>query len=212
MTRPVLVLSAGGHAKVLIDTLLVAATPIAGILDADPALAAVKVLGIPVLGDDDLAKDFPPDRFLLVNGIGSVGKVNRRQSLFEKFKAQGYCFAKVIHPSAVIAADVELGEGAQVMAGTVIQPGSRIGCNVIINSKTSIDHDCVIGNHVHVAPGVTLSGGVTIGKGTHISTGAVVIQGIAIGENALVAAGAVVVRDVKDGETVMGVPARVSVS
>jgi acetyltransferase-like isoleucine patch superfamily enzyme len=83
-----------------------------------------------------------------------------------------------------------------------------VGHNSIINTRASVDHDCVIGAHVHLAPGVTLSGGVTVGEGTHIGTGAVVIQGMTIGPRAIVGAGAVVVADVPAGAVVLGVPAR----
>ena len=94
------------------------------------------------------------------------------------------------------------------MAGSVIQPGSVIGRNVIINTRTSIDHDCEISDHVHVAPGVTLSGKVKIAAGAHIGTGATVIQGINIGANSMIGAGAVVVSDVAGDSKVIGVPAR----
>jgi len=86
---------------------------------------------------------------------------------------------------------------------------STIGVNAIINTRASVDHDCVIGGHVHIAPGVVLGGGITIGVGSHIGAGSSVIQNIRIGENALVAAGASVVTDFPDGANIAGVPAKV---
>ena len=68
--------------------------------------------------------------------------------------------------------------------------------------------DCTIGDHVHIAPGVTLSGDVSVGACSHLGTGATVIQGVSIGSGCLVAAGAVVTKDIADGEKVRGVPAR----
>ena len=208
MSLPVIVLGAGGHAKVLINALLESSAVIAGVLDPAPELAGTFVLGVPVLGNDSIATEFPPSEALLVNGLGSVGTPAKRRQLYDKFKALGYGFATVVHPSAIVAADVVLGEGAQVMAGSIIQPGSSIGCNAIINTRASIDHDCIVGNHVHIAPGATLSGGISVGEATHIGTGATVIQGINIGSNAVVAAGAVVVKDVHARTKVRGVPAR----
>lgn len=209
MSLPVLVLGGGGHAKVLIDALLSASTVIAGIIDPNPLLAGARVLGVPVLGGDAIVTKFPAGEVLLVNGLGSVGLPLRRKQLFEQFKLQGYRFATVIHPSAIIASDAELNEGVQVMAGAVIQVGCRIGINAIINTKASVDHDCLIGDHAHVAPGATLSGGVAIGNASHIGTAATVIQGIVIGEGSIVGAGAVVLKDVLAGTTVVGVPAKV---
>jgi len=206
---PLIILGAGGHAKVLIDALLASSAVIAGIVDPDPALVGTKVLGIPVLGGDDIVNEYPSSEIRLVNGLGSVGHPLRRKQLFDQFKQMGYTFATVVHPSAVIARDVVLGEGVQVMAGAIIQPGCRIGSNVIINTKASIDHDSIIGDHAHIAPGVTLSGTVMVGSTSHIGTGATIIQGISIGTVCLVAAGAVVISDVPDGRTVVGVPAKV---
>ena len=94
------------------------------------------------------------------------------------------------------------------MAGAVIQPGTHIASDSIVNTRAAIDHDCAIGKHVHIAPGCTLSGYVTVGDETHIGAGAVVIQGINVGKRCLVAAGALVNRDLTDGDRVAGVPAR----
>lgn len=211
MSDAVLIVGGGGHAKVLVEALLANAAIIAGIMDADSALLGKQVLGVPVLGDDQLLDEYPTDAVRLVNGIGSTGLPVGRRGIFERFTARGFGFATVVHPSAVIASDAELGEGAQVMAGAVLQPGCRIGANVIINTRASVDHDCIIGDHTHIAPGVTLSGGVSIGAGCHVGTGATVIQGITIGAGSVVGAGAVVTKDVAAGVTVVGVPAKVMV-
>lgn len=209
MNKPVIILGGGGHAKVLVDTLLNASVEIKGIIDPNPQLANSLLLGVPVLGNDDIINDFSPEEILLVNGIGSVGMPFRRRELFERFKREGYTFATVIHPSVVIASDVMLGEGTQLMAGVIIQPGCYIGKNTIINTRATIDHDCSIGDYVHIAPAGTLSGGVTVGDSCHIGTAATVIQGISIGAESIVGAGAVVVQDVTGGTTVVGVPAKV---
>lgn len=208
MSLPIIILGAGGHAKVMIDALLASSAVIAGVVDPDLTLTGTNILGVPVLGGDDVVNKFPPSQVQLVNGLGSVGLPVKRQQLFERFKGLGYNFATVVHPSAVVASDVVLGEGAQVMAGAVIQPGCRIGLNSIVNTRASVDHDCIIGDHVHIAPGVTLSGGIAVGTCSHIGTGATVIQGISIGNGGLVAAGSVVTRDISDGLMVRGVPAR----
>jgi len=208
MSQSVLVLGAGGHTKVLIEALLASSAIIAGIVDPDPALAEGTILGIPVLGNDDVVRGFSPSEILLVNGLGSVGLPSKRQQLFENFKKMGYRFATVVHPSAIVASNVELNEGAQIMAGAVIQPGSRIGRNVIVNTRSAVDHDCIIGDHVHIAPGAILSGGVSIGEASHIGTGATVIQGICIGAESVIGAGAVVLTDVPSFITVVGVPAK----
>ncbi len=207
--KPIIILGAGGHTKVLIDVLQRRSTKLLGITDPDPKKIGKSILGVPVIGDDYVITFYNNETIELVNGIGMVANKKLRQQIFYSFKNLGYSFTSVIHDSAIISSDVELYEGVQIMAGAIIQPGCKIGINSTINSRASIDHDTFIGAHVHIAPGVTVSGGVQIGDGTLIGTGATIIQGINIGAYSIVAAGAVVIRDVPDGVIMMGVPAKV---
>ena len=192
----------------LLDALSLTGRKVLGICLADPSRIGEAIRGVPVLCTDDEMVRFGCDAVELVNGIGSVGSTDVRASLFRKFRSLGYRFSTIIHPSAIIASDVTLEEGVQVMAGAIVQTGSRIGLNSIVNTRVSLDHDCVIGADAHLAPGVTLSGGVKVGDGVHIGTAATVIQGIEIGRNSIIGAGSVVLRDVGEGVTVFGIPAR----
>jgi serine acetyltransferase len=81
---------------------------------------------------------------------------------------------------------------------------------VIVNTKASVDHDCDVGDFVHIAVAATLAGTVQVGSEALIGAGAVVIQNLAVGSGSIVGAGAAVVRDVPAGVTVMGVPARIA--
>lgn len=206
--RPFIVLGAGGHAKVVIDTLLTLGREIAGIADPDPETHGQDILGVSVLGGEETVEALATEDISLANGIGSTGDAGRRKDVFERFRDKGYEFVSVVHPSAVISAGVEIGDGAQVMAGAIIQPGCRIGENAIVNTGAQIDHDCIIGSHAHIAPGAVLGGTVTVGAETHIGAGTTVIQNISIGNGCLVAAGAVVTKDVADGSKVAGMPAK----
>ncbi len=209
--KPVILLGAGGHAKVLLDILLEQNTEILGIAEKDGVERPKDLFGVPIIGSDSDVERYSPSEIELVNGIGSIGSTALRKRVYEKFKALGYRFRQVIHSSAVISRRAVLGEGVQVVAGAVINIGARIGENSIVNTNASVDHDCVLGAHVHIAPGVTLSGGVTVGDGSHIGTGANVVQGVCIGKGVIVAVGAVVLNDVEDGMMVCGVPARMKI-
>ncbi len=207
MDKPVIIIGAGGHAKVLYDSLRLLGVEILGVLDKCPPPSR-QAGELPIIGDDSAISAYSNDAVELVNGLGSVGDTALRASIYYKFKKLGYGFRQVIHPAAIIASDCTLGEGVQVMAGAVVNTGTRIAEDSIINTGAVVDHDCVIGSHVHIAPGAILSGGVQVGDGSHIGTGATVIQGVSIGRNALVGAGAVVLKDVPPGAKVVGVPAK----
>ena len=203
---PVIVIGGGGHARVLVEALLRQGRNVTGFTDPQPA--APEISGVRHLGDDEVLAAYAPHSVRLVNGVGSVGGGARRQRLYEKYSAAGFIFDAVIHPSAIVASGVEIAPGAQIMAGVVLQPGVRIGVDSIVNTRASVDHDCDVGRHVHIAPGATLSGGIRIGEGAFVGAGAVIIQGLNIGEWSTIGAGAVVLRDIPPGMTVAGTPAR----
>ena len=196
---PIIVIGGGGHGRVVIDALLRGGAMLRGVIDPDCRVAAQLPGSVPWLGGDDVLASYPPAHYRLANGIGGIGEPQRRRA-FETFRQAGYAFAAVQHPSAIIASSsVVLGEGCQIMAGAVVQSGALIGTDAIVNTRAAVDHDCVVGDHSHVAPGVVLCGGVVVGDDTHVGAGAVVIQGIRIGRGCIIGANATVLRDVPDG-------------
>lgn len=203
----VVVVGGGGHGRVVISALLAMGRDVMGVVD--PKLSMEQsVVGIPMLGDDDVLSNLPVGEIELANGIGSSHDPSLRRALFDRWTQFGHRFAIVCHPSAVVGTGVRIGQGAQLMAGVIVQTGSAIGRNSILNSGATIDHDCVIGDHVHIAPGATLSGGVNVGDSAHIGVGASVVQGVSIGNGAIIGAGAAVVANVPSGVTAVGVPAK----
>ena len=114
-----------------------------------------------------------------------------------------------IHPSAVISSSVRMADGIMIAANATLNPLVELGRGVICNTSSSIDHECVIGDFVHIAPGAVLCGNVTIGKGTFVGANSVIRQGITIGRNVIIGAGTVVVKDLPDNVTVVGNPQKV---
>lgn len=208
MARPVIIIGAGGHAKVLVAALMLLRCEMIGATEASPDVQVGFPVTVPIIGGDEVIDKYKADEIELVNGIGSTGSLAKKAEIFRRFKKMGYTFAGVVHPSALIMDDVYLAEGVQIMAGAIIQPGCRIGANTIINTGAILDHDCIVGDHTHIAPGVVLSGGVHIGSMSHVGTSATIIQGIEIGENVIIGAGTVVINNISGGKTVVGVPAR----
>lgn len=208
MSAELLVLGAGGHAKVLIDALLLSAIPVKAVLEPNQELWGKTLLGVPIVAGDDYILSHQPQDILLLNGLGSISDTQPRRKLFERWKAHGYQFASVIHPKAIVSPFACLGEGVQIMAGAVLQAGVTVAENSVINTGAIVEHDCQIAAHVHIAPGARLAGSVTLGQASHIGLSASILQNLTVGENCLVAAGAVVINSVASGVTVMGIPAR----
>lgn len=204
-----IIIGGGGHARVIIDLLRCAAVyEIVGIVDHGFPEGR-RQHGCAVLGGDAVLPSLRRRGIALAAlGVASVRDNAPRERVAERVRSEGFSFPSLVHPNAVVSRDAVLADGVQVMAGAVIQSGARIGGGAIVNTRAGVDHDCTIGQFVHVSVGATLSGDVTVGDGAFIGAGAVVKQGIRIGAHAIVAAGAVVIRDVPDGATVMGVPAR----
>lgn len=198
----------GGHARVLMEAMRSAGVSLTYVLDDDPQLQGTRIRGVDVRGPLELLHAVDPTEVVLVNGIGSTDVPNARREVHERLACRGFAFASIVHPSAVIADDAEVGPGAQILAGVVIQTGTRIGRNAIVNTGATVDHDCTVSDHAHVAPGATLCGEVCVGRCVHVGTGAVVIQGRHLADESMIAAGSVVTRDVAPGARVCGVPAR----
>lgn len=195
------VVGAGGHAKVVIATARAAGLAIAHVVDDDRARWGGLLLGVPIAGPIGEVLADPRARAVL-----AIGHNATRRRLAHAARCR---FVSAVHPSAIVDASVQLGDGSVIFAGAIIQPDAVIGAHAIVNTGASIDHDCVLGEAVHVAPGARLAGNVRLGDEAFLGIGAVVIPGIAIGARTIVGAGAAVVRDLPADVIAAGVPARI---
>ncbi len=206
--KHIVLFGAGGHGKVVRDIVEQMHE-----FDLESSIAAVydnyvleKMMDgtLPILHNEESFQSFI-EKNGKVYGLIGIGNNEIRERLSREYPLR---YAVAIHPTAIIAADVKIGEGTVVMAGAIINPGAKIGRHCIINTGSIIEHDCNIGDFVHVSSGVKMAGDVKIGRMSHIGVGASIIPKITIGENVVVGAGAVVIRDVKIGKKVVGVPAK----
>lgn len=193
--KKVIILGAGGHGRVVADIVRLCGDEVMGYLDDK---APEELPGFHVLGTmDDIGKW---DCWY----FAAVGSPEIRKSLMER----PVSWYTAIHPAAVVAKDTEIGAGSVLMANAVLNPGAVIGKGCIVNTCASVDHDCQLGDFVHISPGAHVAGTVTIGNGTWIGVGASVIQCIQICGACMIGVGAVVVKDISQPGTYVGVPAR----
>lgn len=201
-----LILGAGGHAKVVAETAITVGRwdRIAFLDDRHPALG--EVLNLPVVGRFSDASAF---RGTYSNAVVALGNNGSRIGWLRTLEAYGYTLPTLVHSKAYVSPYAVLGVGTVVFAQAAVNAEARLGCGVIVNTGATVDHDCFIGDGVHVGPGAHLAGEVRVGAYSCIGIGAVVKQQTVIGEGVTVGAGAVVVNAVPEGVTVAGVPARI---
>lgn len=202
MSKDVIIIGAGGHAKVIADIIYKSGDNLIGFLDDNLANKGKEIyLGKKVIGTTKDIEIYNKNYFIIGIGNNSIRKKINNENNLKLYTA--------IHPSAIIAEDVKIGTGSVIMAGVVINPGTVIGKNCIINTCSSLDHDNLLEDYVHISPGAHLAGTVTIKEGTWICTGAIVKNNITIGKNNIIGAGGVVIKDIiEENGTYIGVPAR----
>lgn len=208
--RPLLVVGAGGHARVLIDLLLAAGdVRILGVLERGRERVGEAVLGVPIIGDDSAADRYGPGAVDIVVAVAGFGERARRHAVLRDWHERGYRVRGVRGPSSVVSPFATVAEGVQILSGAVVNPGASLGPDCIVNTGAIVEHDCVVGEAAHLAPAAVLGGGAEIGARAQVGLNATVLHGRTVGAGAIVGAGAVVTRDVPPGTVAAGVPARV---
>lgn len=196
--KRLILLGASGHGKVIADIAAQNGYTEIIFLDDDPLVK--ECAGYPVIGPISQVDEMEGDI------IVAIGNPIIRRKITERIKNR--TFPVLIHPKAVVASNAVIGAGSVIMAGAVINPGAVIGKSCIVNTCSSVDHDCVLGDYCHISVGAHLCGTVNVGDNTWIGAGSVIKNNISICGDCMIGAGAVVVEDIKAAGTYIGVPAR----
>lgn len=203
---------AAGHALVLAEAISRTGGRVVALVDNDPD-AVSPLSGIPVHTGTAgfirwLEQESP--RGCMLYGLVAIGG-NRGQDRIDiqaMMQARGIAFPSLTHPDATVHTGAQIGEGTQVLAKSLIAAGATVGRACIINHRAGVDHECRLGDGVHVAPGATLCGCVTLEDNVLVGAGAVILPRVRVGANSTIGAGAVVIRDVPSNSVVVGNPAR----
>lgn len=195
-----LIVGAGGHGKVVCD---LAKNYYSEIIFADDGKVGSEVLGCKVKFSVEDALNNEKCDFII-----AIGNNETRKKLFLKFIEKGFTPVTLVHPSAIIGEEVEIGRGTVVFANAVINPQAKIGVGCIINTSALIEHDCEIGEFTHICPAAKMAGTVKIGQECFIGIGSVIINNISVESRITVGAGTIVVKDLIDAGTYVGNPAK----
>lgn len=203
--RPIVVIGAGGHAKVVIECLRYAGWNIIGCTDVDPSPR--NCAGVPVLGDDGVLGKLRSDG--VAHAFCALGANGLRERIGRRLIGDGFDLPFVRGPGTNLSASARIGAGTILMPGATINVDTCVGALAIINTNASVDHDGMIGDAAHIGPGSALAGEVAVGARSFIATGSSVIPRISIGTDVVVGAGSTVIRDIADRAVAFGNPARV---
>lgn len=193
-----IIIGAGGHAKVICSIIEVSNEEVEAIYDDNNSI--VDLNNYKVIGP------YNPNAFIGKKLIIAIGNNQIRKKVANYVL---HSFGKLIHPSVIIDKTAQVGVGSVLLHGSIIQRDVEIGCQTIINTNASIDHDCKIGDYVHISPGAVLCGNVTVGEGSQVSANATILPGINIGKWSIIGAGSVITKDVPDNSLVIGIPGKI---
>lgn len=200
----IIIIGAGGHAKVVIELLrAMTKSPAYCIGDSN---SPDHCLGVPVLRGDQNLRILRDDGYRMA--IVAIGSNRIRQRLSDLAVSVGYELVNAISPSAFVSPSATIGDGVAIMAGAVVNAETIVEDLAIINTGASVDHDCRIGRAAHIAPHCGLAGNVVVGAATFLGIGCKVVPSVRIGDDVTVGAGAVVISDLPSGGVFLGVPAK----
>ena len=194
MCKNVIIIGAGGHAKVIADIVRKNGDVVYGFLDDNADKNGV-------IGKISDCVSFNGYSFII-----GIGNNTIRKKIADDYPDLNYYTA--IHPSAIIGEDVNISQGTVVMANAVINSSTNIGKHCIVNTSAVVEHDNNICDYAHISPGAILCGTVEVGECTHIGAGAVVKNNVVVGKKITVGVGAVVVNNINKPGIYVGVPAR----
>lgn len=196
-----------GQARVVRE-LLAGSPPLVAVVDADPALEP-PFADVPLFHSEDELRDFIAGRGplgCLATIGGQRGAV--RLQVQRVMAALGLTPLVAVHRTAFVASDATVGPGSQILAQSAVCAGAVLGEACIVNTAASVDHECTLGDGVHIGPGAHLAGLVAVEPYVFVGTGAAVLPRLRLGQGCVVGAGSVVTRDVPPGVVVAGSPAR----
>ena len=173
----------------------------------DDNLKGKSIFGIPILdkiNSKTIIESYKRDEFdSVVVTLGS--NVDLKDKIYQELKSANLKFTNAIHPSAIIAYGINLGQGNIVAANVVIGAFTSLGENNIFSSSCVIEHHNTVGVSNSFGPNVVTSGTVKIGNKILFATGIFIEPYLSIGSNSIISSGSIITSDVKDNVIVKNI-------
>lgn len=198
----VIVAGASGFGRQIADYLQDADSEVAGFVDDDPAAHAPT--GYKLLGTiRDLSVQANSIEVLI-----AVAEPDGRKAIAEQMLDCGIRLHTLVHPTAYVARDAQIGAGCVICPNANLGTGSVLGENVLVNTNALIGHDSRIGAHSALMTLTSIGGGSSLGVGVFVGTHASVNPNRNVGSGSKIAAGSVVYQNMPEGVLVSGNPAK----
>ena len=153
---------------------------------------------LPVVAFEDVATEYPPDRFSMFIAIG-YPRINKvRQEKYLRAKEMGFELITYVSSKAMVWPSTVIGDNCLIMEGNIIQPFARIGSDVVMWAGCHIGHHAVIKDHCFVSSHTVISGNVTVEENCFFGVNATIRNGVTIGREGVIGAGAVIMKDTNE--------------
>lgn len=173
---------------------------IIGFIDDRPDFWNRPVHGVPCLGslEQVVGERAGQSTFCHI----AMGDNKARRKAAARIKEEGWEAGTVVHHSAYLSWETEVGGGTFIGPHTTISPNVKIGGHVLINTRASIGHEAILEDFSQISLGASVLGRGQVGIGATIGAHGVVMSNVKVGDWGKVAIGTPVLRNVPPGHTV----------
>lgn len=178
---------------------------IAGFLSADDRIVDAFPGSPAVLSSPDSYRPSPGDKLLFAIGVPYV-----RRQVAESLLARGAEFLTLVHPTAIVATNATIHDGAVLCPYSIASDSCTVGRFAVMNYHSSLGHDATAGDFSVLSPYATLGGNAHIGEDVFLGLHASVGPGRSVGARSKVSANSCVLANAPPESLVFGVPGRVA--
>ncbi len=141
--------------------------------------------------------------------IIATGEPLSRKKLYEKVERDGYDFANVICPNAIVSPTAKIGKGVVIQSFCHIASNAVVEDNVFLNFGCIVGHDAIIKRNTFFSVHVSAVGGCVVGENCFFGIGAMAKDHISIGDWCIVGMSAVITKNIESEKIITGIPAKV---